>query len=448
MKKSLRILIVDDEKEILKSLSRILESAGYQTYIAQNFSQALEVLKVNRVDLVLSDLVMENKNGLDLLKEIRSNFPYLKVIMMTAYGTIDSSIEAIKNGAFGYILKPFNIEELLNEIDKVQKITELEKENSQLKKLAVAKFISYESSNLKMKKILTLISKKIALSESTILLSGESGTGKEIIAAYIHNLSHRAKGPFIRVSCAALSEGVLESELFGHVKGAFTGAIKDKKGRFEAASSGTIFLDEIGDISANIQLKLLRVLQEKVVERVGQNEQLKVDVRIIAATNKNLEQLVKEGKFREDLYYRINVINIELPALRERKEDIAMLIENFIKKYSIINNIYISHIEESAIVKLMNYQWPGNIRELENVIERAVVLSENGIISEHFLPEHILRVEENKITPLKIARESFEREYILSILETNNNNIAKTAADLNISRKNLYEKLKKLAIKY
>ena len=449
--KKVNILVVDDEKEITKSLSKIIQGEGFNCYEALSAEEALEIINSNCIDIVLSDIIMEGMNGIELLKEIKRNHPYIHTLMLTAYGTIDSSIEAIKNGAFGYLLKPFSIEEVLNEIDKIKNLIRLEKENREYKKKEDEEYHLFESRNPAMKNIINTISTKLATSESTILLNGESGTGKEIIANYIHSRSHRSHGPFIKVSCAALSEGLLESELFGHVKGAFTGAIKDKIGRFEAANSGTIFLDEIGDFSPVIQLKMLRVIQERVIEMVGQNTPKKVDTRIIAATNKNLEQLVKENQFREDLFYRINVIKIELPALRKRKEDIPIFVENFIRKYSVRNSIIISHIEEKALQALLTYDWPGNIRELENVIERAVILSDNGVITINNLVDNISKQTKDKQKDsfkLKDARESFEKEFITDALKRNSFNITNTAKELNIARKNLYEKLKKLNIHY
>jgi len=484
LKKKINILIVDDEKEILKSLNRILEHEGYNCFTAISAEEAMLIMSVNYIDIVLADIKMPGgMDGMELLREIRNSYPYIHVIMLTAYGTIDSSIEAIRLGAFGYLLKPFNVEEILNEIKKVQKLIILEKENREFRKRENEEFFIFESRNSKMQSIYNLISNKIAKAESIVLLQGESGTGKEIIAEYIHNRSGRSKGPFVRVSCAALSEGLLESELFGHVKGSFTGAIKDKIGRFEAANSGTIFLDEIGDFSTILQLKLLRVLQEKTIEPVGQNEQIEINTRIIVATNKNLETLVKENRFREDLFYRVNIITIDLPPLRDRKEDIPVFVELFVKKHSHKNNINISHIEEKALDALVEYNWPGNIRELENVIERSVIFSDNGIISYNSLDPKFYISDKNsedvnskisnskkafdmteklqndfdkitsfynslnnKVVNLKSAREYFEKEFIIKALKRNKGNVSKTSKELGLARKNLYEKMKKYSI--
>lgn len=448
--KDISILIVDDEKDILKSLARILDGEGYQCYIAENSRYALDILNNNHIEIVLTDLVMPGEDGLWLLKEIRRQFPYIQVLMLTAYGTIDSSVEAIKNGAFGYLLKPFNIEEVLNEVDKVTRLICLERENRLYRQKEDDEHHLFESRNTAMKQMLNLISEKLAKAESTILIYGESGTGKEVFASYIHHLSGRSKGPFVKVSCAALSEGVLESELFGHVKGSFTGAIKDKIGRFEAANGGTIFLDEIGDFSPTIQLKLLRVLQERTIERVGENQTTKVNTRIIAATNKNLEDLVKEKKFREDLFYRINVINIELPPLRNRKEDIPILVNSFIRKYAVKNKITIQNITDEAMSSIMKYDWPGNIRELENEIERAVIMSDKGLITAANLSDRLYHEAANSVTEqvsLKDAKAGFEKSFILDILLRNKKNITRTAKELGITRKNLHEKINKLNIK-
>jgi len=448
--KDISILIVDDEKDILKSLARILDGEGYQCYIADHSRSALDILNNNHIDIVLTDLVMPGEDGLWLLKEIKRQFPYIQVLMLTAYGTIDSSVEAIKTGAYGYLLKPFNVEEVLNEIDKIARLIFLERENRNYRQKEADEHHLFESKNNNMKKMLNLISQKLAKAESTILIYGESGTGKEVFASYIHYLSGRSKGPFVKVSCAALSEGLLESELFGHVKGSFTGAIKDKIGRFEAANGGTIFLDEIGDFSPTIQLKLLRVLQERTIEKVGENQPTKVNTRIIAATNKNLEDLVKEGKFREDLFYRINVINIELPPLRDRKEDIPILVNNFIKKYAVKNNITIHKIADEAMSSIMKYDWPGNIRELENEIERAVIMSDKGLITAANLSDRLYQEKNNAVIEkisLKEAKDSFERKFILEILLKNKKNVTASAKELGITRKNLHEKINKLNIK-
>lgn len=450
MRKHKSILIVDDEVDIVESLARILEQREYFCYTATSGKAALEILKLYSIDIVLCDLVMPEMDGLDLLKKIKYIYPHIQVIILTAYGTIESSIESIKNGAYSYLLKPFNIEEIFLEIDKVGKVLELEEENREFKQKEADAYLLYTSKNPYMKSILSTISEKIAYPDTTILVTGESGTGKEVIASYIHKLSSRKKGPFIKVNCAALSEGLLESELFGHVKGSFTGAIRDKTGRFELANSGTIFLDEIGDFSANIQLKLLRVIQERTIERVGDNHSRKVNTRIIAATNCNLDDLVSEKKFREDLYYRINVVNIHLPPLRKRKEDISDLIKQFIRKYSHKNNIVISEFDSKAMEILHDYNWPGNIRELENVIERAVIFSENGYINIEHLPDKIKNIQNQKSLELDIslkqAREKFEKEYIIKALNNNQGNVSKTAKSLDIARKNLYEKIKKYHI--
>ncbi len=445
----INILIVDDEIDILKSLGRVLEAEGYSCFLTGSGEEALEILKHNEIHIILSDIKLPKINGIELLKIVKKNYSNIQVVMLTGYGSIESSIEAIKHGAFGYLLKPFNIEEIFNEIAKIRRVLDLEIENRSYKEKEDEEFLIYHSRNPKMKNILELVRDKIAKSESTVLVTGESGTGKEVISSLIHNLSGRSQNRFVKVSCAALSEGVLESELFGHVKGAFTGAIRDKIGRFEMASKGSIFLDEIGDFSPLIQLKMLRVLQEKTIERVGDSREIKVNARVIAATNKNLEQLVKSGEFREDLFYRINVINIELPPLRERREDIPILIENFIRKYSKINSVTISHIEEEALNTLINYSWPGNIRELENTIERSIVLSENGIIGYNTIPEKMKKqenIEKSLPLSLKEARENFEKEYIRKAIVENGKNLAKTARALGLARKNLYEKIKKYGI--
>jgi two-component system NtrC family response regulator len=384
------VLIVDDEKNYPLILSAILEEEGLETFTANSGREALEILANADIDLVLTDMKMPSMDGIELLERIKNKDQDLPVIMMTAHGTVDKAVEAMQKGAYSYILKPFDNDQLIVYVNKAVDMYRVVKENRQLRNDAKSQysFGNIIGKSKVMQDVFETI-RKVAPVTTTVLIEGESGTGKELVAKSIHFNSLRRDKPFVAVNCSALAENLLESELFGHEKGAFTGAIAMKKGRFELADGGTLFLDEIGELSQNLQVKLLRVLQEKVFERVGGVKQVSVDIRIIAATNKILKDEMARGKFREDLYYRLNVVHIVMPILRERKEDIRLLVDHFIHKYKDArkSDISIKGLDSEVEHLFYDYAWPGNVRELENVIERAMVLCQSDKIKISHLPK-------------------------------------------------------------
>ena len=381
------ILVVDDEVNYLTVMEALLGQAGYEVFTAPSGAEGVRVAGANDLDLVLTDMRMPKMGGIALLEELRRLYPDLPVILMTAYGTVEKAVEAMRKGAFDYILKPFKNEEILATIHKALQHRHLILSNRMLAQELEKKFGSSTivGESRKMAEILALV-KRVAQSRATVLVSGESGTGKELIARAIHQRSPRAERPFVTVNCAALTETLLESELFGHEKGAFTNAVAMRKGRFELADGGTLFLDEVGEMSPGLQVKVLRVLQEMEFERVGGTRTIKVDVRVVGATNRDLKADVETGRFREDLFYRLNVVSLEIPALRLRLEDIPLLARHFIKKYAQENIRGEMRITPEALKVLSQYRWPGNIRELENVMERAVILCSNNTITPHDLP--------------------------------------------------------------
>jgi two-component system, NtrC family, response regulator PilR len=385
------LLIVDDEASLLDFLSLLFQSESYAVETARSVEEARKSLERSSYDLVLCDILMPDGNGLDLLKEIKANGNHTAVIMMTAYTSTKSAIEAMKLGATDYVSKPFDVDELKIVAQKALERAELADENVYLRRELEQKytFNNIIGKSSRMQAIFSLI-ERIARTTSTVLVHGESGTGKELIARAIHFASSRASRRFLSINCGALPENLLESELFGHERGAFTGAVRDKKGLFQEADRGTIFLDEIGEMTPSMQVKLLRAIQEKIVRKVGGNEEEPVDVRIIAATNQDLEARIQSGDFREDLYYRINVLPIHLPPLRQRREDIPLLVEFFLQKYCREMELPARQISIEAIQMLESYDWPGNVRELENVIERALALSHSETITTRDLPVHLL----------------------------------------------------------
>ncbi|MFA5118259.1 MAG: sigma-54 dependent transcriptional regulator [Candidatus Omnitrophota bacterium] len=451
------ILVVDDEPLVRGSLTELLTLSGYTVSSANNGKEAIDFLKSYTVDLVISDIKMPEMDGTQLLKQIKKDHQDTPVIMITGYGSIENAVEAVKEGAYDYITKPIVDSEIKLVIERLLKERQLEEENIKLKEQLSAtqrsRFHNVVGKDEKMQKIYSLV-EAIAKTRATVLLQGESGTGKRIIAHAIHkyNAVEREK-PFVEVSCGALTETLLEGELFGHVKGAFTGAIRDRVGRFELADGGTIFLDEIDAFSPALQVKLLRVLQEGEFERVGDTKTLKVDVRVIAATNQNLQDLIAKGTFRMDLYYRLNIIAIDLPPLRERKNDIPLLAEDFIEKHSEHINKKIEGLSDEALAILKSYQWPGNVRELENVIERAIILSQGPVITPVDLPEYLhklgntnqLTSEENYLK-LREALKSPEKDLILKALETVNWSRNDAASALGINRTTLYKKMRKYGL--
>ncbi len=450
MAKKTNILIVDDDKVIQDSCSMILKKEGYGVQVAGDGEKGLLAFKTELFHAVLLDLKMPGMDGMQVLGKIKEESPETPVIIITGYASIGSAVEAMKQGAFEYLTKPFTPEELRIAINKALKSRKVFFEGiylrDELKQKTEFDMVVGESEA--MEKVLDIV-RRVSPSDSTVLITGESGTGKELIAKEIHSHSLRRSAPFVVVDCGALVETLFESELFGHVKGSFTGAHVTKHGRFEVANGGTIFLDEISNISLNIQAKLLRVIQEREVTRIGSSKPIKVDVRILAATHENLADSVKEGKFREDLFYRLSVVPLHLPPLRERKEDIPLLIDHFLNKYTRGGRQKINSIKSDVLKALMQYDWPGNIRELENTIERAVVLSKNKEIGLEDLVYHGISAGTSLLRPVDgkyRSLEEIEKEYIKTVFQSHHRNKSLTAKLLGIDRKTLLTKIKKYHI--
>ena len=453
--KNYNILIIDDEKSQRDILQGYLAKKGYKVFTAESGSQGIKIINENLVDIVLSDYKMPEMTGLEILAKVSQINPEISFVIITAYGTVENAVNAMHLGAYDYLSKPVNLDELDLLIARIIEHKNLKSENELLKKqlyerYKLSSFISHSS---KMEEVIS-VSVRVAESKATILITGENGTGKEVLAKSIHFISPRKDGPFVAVNIPALSETLLESELFGHEKGAFTGADKMRKGRFELADKGTIFLDEIGDIPLSIQVKLLRVLQEHQFERVGGTESINIDVRIIAATNHNLANKIKDGSFREDLFYRLNIVSIHIPPLRERKEDILPLIDFFLHKYSQENGKSDIEISKEAIDVLMKYNYPGNVRELENIIERAVVLARTNILATSDLPLTVKGVKYEDQLPelgkgtLTEQVEALEKRLIYDSLKESNGNQTKAGKLLGITERNLRYKLQKYEIKH
>lgn len=441
------ILIIDDDEAIRGSCSQVLKKEGYTVKTAKDGSEGLRFFKKEFFHGVLLDLKLPGLDGIDVLSRIKDENPETPVIIITGYATIESAVEAIKRGAYDYLAKPFSPEQLRVAVKKSLDSRKIFLENIYLREELEKKseFDMVIGKSKAMEKVLDVV-RRVSSSESTILITGESGTGKELLAREIHKHSSRKDAPFVVVDCGALVETLFESELFGHVKGSFTGAYVTKHGRFEIANGGTIFLDEVSSISLNIQAKLLRVIQEREITRVGSTKSIKVDVRILAASNENLADRVRKGKFREDLFYRLSVVPIHIPPLRERKEDIPYLIEHFLKKYSKRARKKIIGIAAAAIKAMMDYGWPGNIRELENTIERAVVLSKDNEIELKDLIYHGISYNSslfNHIGGRYQTLDDVEKEYIKTVLQAQHGNKSKTAKILGIDRKTLMAKIKK-----
>lgn len=412
-----RILVIDDEEPIRELLKDFLESKGFEVSIAGDGESGLNLLKVEKFDLFLLDLMMPGISGLDVLREAASQNISAVSIVITAHATVQTAVEAMKLGAFDYITKPFNLEELFLAIKRALDVSKLQEENTRLKKELKRKF-GYKKivgNSARIQNVIKFI-EKIADTDSTVLVTGESGTGKELVAKTIHYNSLRSKKPFVPLNCAAIPKDILESELFGHEKGAFTGAVSTRIGRFEMANNGTLFLDEIGELAPALQVKLLRVLQEKEFERVGGIKTIKVDVRILAATNRDLEKAVSEGKFREDLYYRLNVIPLHLPPLRKMKEDIPLLLEHFIADIARRKKKQLPRISERAMQCMINYKWPGNVRELENLVERMLILKEGEEITPDDLPERVVDKRLVQTSTVKAQILSTEGVDLLSLI--------------------------------
>ncbi|HEY2391476.1 MAG TPA: sigma-54 dependent transcriptional regulator [Candidatus Angelobacter sp.] len=448
------ILIIDDEAAIRESLETLLEFEGYSVESSENGEDGLARLNERTFDLVLLDFALPDRNGLEILADIRSRDSQLAVIMITAYGTLDNAVRAMQQGATNFIQKPWDNEKLLADVRASVSRRRVEEENEQLKR-ALKQRYSFEHIVGKadsMLRIFDLVG-QVAPSRSTVLIQGESGTGKELIAKAIHANSTRKNNPFVPVNTGSMPADLLESTLFGHVKGAFTSAVSSKKGLFEVADTGTIFLDEIGTMSLETQAKILRVLQDRKFMHLGGIHELQVDVRVIAATNINLHVLVREGKFREDLFYRLNVISVDLPPLRNRSEDVPLLVTRFLEKFSRENGKSVMHISPEALRPLMDYGWPGNVRELENVIERAVVLSNGPTVGIELIPDHIVgRSSEGKMfehrpdASLFEIVEDCERRLIVNMLEKCNWNQTEAAERFHIPLSTLNQKIKRLTI--
>ena len=450
------ILILDDEQNYLLILEAMLSDEGYKITALSDPETGLAFLDESEVDLVITDMKMPKLTGSDVLAHVKKNFPHIPVIIMTAFGSIESAVEAMKIGAFDYITKPFANEELLLSVTKAAQFAKAQQENRMLREQIKDR---YSPNNIigRSKPMLHVFEMihKAAPGNSTVLITGESGTGKELVAQAVHQSSPRCDNPFVSVNCMALSAGVLESELFGHEKGSFTGAVALRRGRFEMADKGTLFLDEIGELSHDMQVKLLRVLQEKTIERVGGVDSIKVDIRIVAATNKNLKEAVENGTFREDLYYRLNVVSIELPPLRERREDIPFMIDHFLAKYSAENNKTFEGFSPAAMDYMSAYEWPGNVRQLQNVIERCVVLTSGTVIKTDDLPAEI-KDEETQfksavdLLPTKInlaqALDKIEATLVRRALVQSNFVKVDAAEMLGLSKSLLQYKLKKYGI--
>uniref|UniRef100_A0A7V2ZIC5 Sigma-54-dependent Fis family transcriptional regulator n=1 Tax=Ignavibacterium album TaxID=591197 RepID=A0A7V2ZIC5_9BACT len=447
MEKKHRILVVDDEEIVRQSLLAWFKEDGYEVDTAENADAALRLFEKGKYALILLDIKMPGMSGMDLLVKLKEYDPDAIIILITAYASVSSAVKALKSGAYDYITKPIDPDELSHIVEKALYQKDLEHENVKLKESIdeITKPDNLIGESHQMKEIYSLIN-TVAQTDTTVLILGESGTGKELVAKAIHLNSKRKYFPLVTVNCGALPESLLESELFGHEKGAFTGAHYRRKGKFEMANGGTIFLDEIGTISNKVQVELLRVIETKQFTRVGGSETITSDFRVIAATNENLEELVKEGKFREDLYYRLNVFTIHIPPLRERIEDIPLLANYFLKKFTTSMNKKVTGISDEAMSFLMKYKWPGNVRELENAIERAVVVCRNDKIQFDDLP---FRISSNSLYS-EVEDKSLsevEKRHIALVLQENNWNISKSAEDLKIDRVTLYNKIKKYGLR-
>ncbi|HNV43476.1 MAG: sigma-54-dependent Fis family transcriptional regulator [Spirochaetes bacterium] len=443
------IVVCDDEYDIRKLMKEIIEDEGYSVITAANEDELLTAIKMHSVFLVFLDIILENENGMDILARLKKDYPDIEVIIITGHGTIDLAVKATKLGAFDFITKPLKIDYISQSIKKIMYVNSLKNENKMLKQKT---FIQDEfiGESDEIKKIKDLV-KVVGQSDSKVVIYGENGTGKELVARLIHINSHRANNRFVELNCAAIPATLIESELFGYEKGAFTNAFSQKKGLFELASTGTIFLDEIGDMPLEMQAKLLRVIQDGKFTRIGGVETITVDVRIIAATNKNLEEEITKGNFREDLYYRLNVIPIYIPPLRKRKEDIPLLIEYFLSKLKNNNELRIKSFDPDALEVLKSFPWPGNIRQLKNIIDRINILNPSDVVTREFVSSILegktqIDIDSYNEADLKSLRESYEKEIIMSRLKKFNFNITKTAQSLDIERTNLYKKLKRYGI--
>jgi NtrC-family two-component system response regulator AlgB len=450
-----RILVVDDERSICTTIEAVLKNFGHQVEVAESGELAIAMMRRSVPELILTDLRMDGMSGLDLLGKAREYFPTATVVIMTAYGAIDTAVSAIKNGAYDYLVKPFTPDQLQHLIHRVEEYRRLREENIKLRDQvdSLSEPSAIVTLNSRMQKVLDT-AKKVAVTDSTVLITGESGTGKTLLAKLIHDGSPRNKGPFAVVNCATLSENLLESELFGHVRGSFTGAVKDKMGRLQVADTGTVFLDEIGEISPSLQTKLLRFLQDREFERVGDTKTVRVDVRIIAATNKDLDKEVKEARFREDLYFRLNVIDLHMPSLRQRPEDILTLADQLLARSFVSTGRAPRPIDDLAKKAIQNYGWPGNIRELKNALERAAILCTGDQITLEDLPDRVLEhthVGFQSATPMTaltqsdISLEDIEKQHIRHVLSTATT-LEEAASILGINLSTLWRKRRRYGL--
>ncbi|MCS7199520.1 MAG: sigma-54 dependent transcriptional regulator [Caldimicrobium sp.] len=453
------VWVIDDEQGILDSLSGILEDEGYQVKTFYSAKAALSQLAHSAPQAIFLDLWLQDMDGLEVLAKIKEFHPQIPIIIISGHGTIDSAVKALKRGAFDFLEKPLSYERIILTLENALKIRALEEENKRLKYELYGK-VELTGRSKVIEEIRQLI-EKVAPMDTTVLIIGESGVGKEVVAKLIHLKSKRRENPFIEVNCAAIPETLIEAELFGYEKGAFTDARQAKKGKFEQAQGGTIFLDEIGDMNLSAQAKVLRVLQEKKIERLGGNKPIEVDVRILAATNKNLKEEIAKGRFREDLFYRLNVFPIYIPPLRERKEDIPLLVETFLEEFSLKTGLGKKRLHPQVYEKLKEYHWPGNVRELKNFIERLIILVNKEEITIEDLPSDFIKnlssqeprtfSEEEpwfKESEFKRARHLFEREYLRRKLQENKGNISKTAKEIGLDRTHLQKKLKELGLNF
>ena len=438
------VLVVDDEKNIRAGLGKAIELDGHNVYLAEDGRHAMEMIEQEEIDLIIADLKMPRMSGEELLREVVQSYPTLPIIILTGHGTIESAVQAMRDGAYDFLTKPVNLDRLSLLVKRALSTRELSLQHRALQQELEEKrqFSNIVGKSAEMNRIFDVV-RQVAPTKASVLITGESGVGKELIADALHQLSNRKERPFIKVHCAALSQSLLESELFGHEKGAFTGAVSRKRGRFELSHSGSIFLDEIGEIDQSVQIKILRVLQEKTFERVGGEETLEIDTRIISATNRDLKAEIESGRFREDLFYRLNVVNIHIPPLRERKEDIPLLVAAFIKEFAAENGKQVEGIDSKARSILYNYRWPGNVRELRNCIESAVVMAKGNVVTTDDLPPSVAADTESNYVRIELGATmaDAEREIIRANLAAQNGNKSRTAEILGIGRKTLHRKI-------
>jgi two-component system, NtrC family, nitrogen regulation response regulator NtrX len=450
------VLIIDDEESIRTSLGGILEDEGYKTLFAVDGVEALSIARLETPDLVLLDIWMPRMDGLETLQKLKELHPELTVIMMSGHGTIETAVRSTKLGAYDFIEKPLSLEKVIITVSNALGVRRLREENASLRIMA-QKDHKMVGSSQGMKKLMEQV-RLVAPTNASVLITGDNGTGKELVARSIHYYSQRRDKPFVEVNCAAIPEELIESELFGHEKGAFTGAVAQKKGKFDLADNGTIFLDEIGDMSLKTQAKVLRILQERKFERVGGMRPVEVDVRVIAATNKLLDNEIRAGNFREDLFYRLNVVPFRVPSLRERRDDIPLLVEYFLEMFCLREGRERKIMRPEAMAMMINYEWPGNVRELKNIIERLVIMTPGVTITAGHMPDYIMAAESlrelvigkpgitHEFGSLREAREEFEKEFIIQKLEENDWNITKTAEAIELERSNLHRKIKNYGI--